>query len=353
MGHDLVTACGSTREVAATRTVTQLSSGHHESVGAIFCEDITEVRQTVDTSHATQTRTHTPSSQSPDTTYATVTMRRAGLYGLGQMDKVDELGCCQTCIHPTEPQFVPFHCDLPVDLLSSSHFSQSFSCCTAFRRVSTPVGMYAAPTLSSQPGTVQPIGIHEAQLLYAQFIHDLSRSARHTNQIRTPVAVMEEAREKASESWTRSSFLRLQRHTLQERTHSIGCKCSRCTRRTVARSTCHSSSRGVPLAPCGLPTRCHRWKCDRNLMCILSSTSELSPWKLLVVVCVTESQLRELEDTELGFHSSATEDDHVALWLTLVNKIRQPGGAPLALGHGRSFARGVCGCSARGTEFSL
>ena len=46
------------------------------------------------------------------------------------LDKVDELGRCQTCIHPTEPPIVPFHCNLLVDLLSSSLFSQSFSCCT-------------------------------------------------------------------------------------------------------------------------------------------------------------------------------------------------------------------------------
>ena len=71
---------------------------------------------------------------------------------------------------------------------------------------------------------VQRSGIHEAQLLYAQSIHDLSLSPGHTKQIRTPVAVMEKAREEATESWTRSSFLHQPCHTLQERTHSSGCK---------------------------------------------------------------------------------------------------------------------------------
>ena len=51
---------------------------------------------------------------------------------------------------------------------------------TGWIRVSTTVGMCAAPTLSSQPGSVQPIGIHEAQLLYAQSItRPLTESKAH------------------------------------------------------------------------------------------------------------------------------------------------------------------------------
>ena len=73
-----------------------------------------------------------------------------------------------------------------------------------------PVGMYAAPNFF--PARISATHWHPRGAVAACAVHTrpLTESrALLTNQIRTPVTVMEKAREKATESWTRSSFLRL------------------------------------------------------------------------------------------------------------------------------------------------